>query len=564
VTEAYRPSSLEWPPTREQWDALNETIEDIYRELRRIAGSSSTHELLSATHSDTTEADEVDGDLITGQAGAWKRLAKGTNGQVLEMVSGAPAWSNDGSGLQDLNAAELTGTAPTAVVEHDLLSAHHVDTVTADPVVGDIVIATAPGAVDALKYWFDGLSFPALSRIIDAQSYWFDGLPGDALLTPTTPKWQRLAKGSAGQNLIATATGVEWGGSGSTGAGDPVGAHAQQSGNVTLTQGTTATISFGATSYDRGGFWASGSPTRLTIPTGQSGLYHVVGQIDVTQTFSSTVMVGIYKNGTLLAEFEVATPATGGRQVSCIADCLGGDYLELKATHGSAAGDATITGGSNATFLQATKLLQSETVGELLPDPQRGALLKGNAAATEYERLVIGASGTVLLSDGSDPSWSTRPTLRDVAETISGVWDFTNGLKERGRSAKIGEWTDVAYNSGDFTASAGTWTVDSGDVLEFKYALVGKTMFVSFVIAGTDLSSAAEKLKIAIPGGFTAANRSDNFGFATDNGGTPEPATVTVLAGGTTIDCGLLDGTNWASTAADNTNIVGEIFFDVQ
>jgi hypothetical protein len=168
------------------------------------------------------------------------------------------------------------------------------------------------------------------------------------------------------------------------------------------------------------------------------------------------------------------------------------------------------------------------------------------------------SSGTL-----ADARLSAKVPLDDVAEAITGVWDFSNGLKERGRSAKIGEWTDVAYSAGDFTASAGSWTVDAGDVLEFKYAIIGKTMFVSFVIAGTDLSAAAEKLKIAIPGGFTAANRSDNFGFATDNGGTPEPATVTVLASGTTIDCGLLDGTNWAATSSDNTNIVGEIFFDV-
>lgn len=123
-------------------------------------------------------------------------------------------------------------------------------------------------------------------------------------------------------------------------------------------------------------------------------------------------------------------------------------------------------------------------------------------------------------------------------------------------------WRDVPYASGDYTASAGNWTVDSGDVLYFYYTLVEDFMVVVFTIVTTSVSATPEKLKIKIPAGKTAVKRADNFGFASDNGGTSEPGTITVNDAGTTIDIGLLDGTNWA-TATNATAVVGEIILRV-
>jgi hypothetical protein len=50
------------------------------------------HDLLSLTHPDTTPAAVVNGDLLVGQGGKWARFAKGDDGKIFEMVSGAPAW----------------------------------------------------------------------------------------------------------------------------------------------------------------------------------------------------------------------------------------------------------------------------------------------------------------------------------------------------------------------------------------------------------------------------------------------------------------------------------------
>ena len=59
-------------------------------------GGGSSHEILSATHTDTTAATVVRGDLITGQGPTpkWTRLAKGTQYQVLTGGANEPAWSS--------------------------------------------------------------------------------------------------------------------------------------------------------------------------------------------------------------------------------------------------------------------------------------------------------------------------------------------------------------------------------------------------------------------------------------------------------------------------------------
>lgn len=196
--------------------------------------------------------------------------------------------------------------------------------------------------------------------------------------------------------------------------------------------------------------------------------------------------------------------------------------------------------------------------------PAQGDIIVRNSAG-KWIRKALGAAGTMLRSDGTDPQWSadgsgltslnasniSSGTLADARlssnvplknaiatisaiytfssdpvfnanaipetaiadgsllarlaanETVAGTWTFTPGLKERGRSTAIGEWTSVSYNSGDYTASAGTWTVDSGDVSYFKYTLVGKTMTVAFRIISTSTGvGMGSELRVAVPGGF--------------------------------------------------------------
>jgi hypothetical protein len=64
------------------------------------APATQTSALLSATHTDTTAAGPTRGDIITAQDSSptWKRLAKGSQAQVLRMGANEPEWGTIGTG----------------------------------------------------------------------------------------------------------------------------------------------------------------------------------------------------------------------------------------------------------------------------------------------------------------------------------------------------------------------------------------------------------------------------------------------------------------------------------
>lgn len=72
------------------------------------------HAILSATHTDTLVASVVAGDLIFGNSTPkWARLPKGTDGQILKLVGGYPAWT----GINDLWTDSGTLTYLTSLTD---------------------------------------------------------------------------------------------------------------------------------------------------------------------------------------------------------------------------------------------------------------------------------------------------------------------------------------------------------------------------------------------------------------------------------------------------------------
>lgn len=556
TVKPFRVSPLSWPLDAGQIKGLSDMLEDIYQRLRE---NDSGFDAIDAD--DITEG-TLDADRTETVAGVAGTYGDATN---------VPQVTVDTHG-RVVAAVEVPLSLPATT--HDLLSATHPDTVAASPALGDLVIAQAGAGSATPIAWLDGLPFDYLptSRDNGGEAYWLDGLPAAGLVSSGAVKWKRLAKGTAGQSLVSTALGVEWGaaGGGGSSAGDPVGAHAQQSGDVSVTSAVETAISLGATSFDNGGFWVIGAPTRMTVPNGQDGYYLVHAQATFSNPVIGFTLLRIYKNGAQIAEQEItadntASPTTGGKQVSVIANLVAGDYIEVKVYVSNSLGATTMKGGAASTFVQITKLLQSETIGELLPTPTRGTLVKGNAAGTAYDALAVGAAGTVLLSDGTDPGWSTRPTLRDVAEVITGVWDFSNGLKERGRSALIGEWTSAAYAAGNFTGSgAMTWGVDAADQVDLAIAQIGKTVLMAWRIDSTDVAGVADNtLFITIPGGLTAAKLSIGVLLYSDAGGAFQNGVAQAVGGDTRIWLLKSPVANWTLTAADNSSFRGFIIFTV-
>ena len=130
---------------------------------------------------------------------------------------------------------------------------------------------------------------------------------------------------------------------------------------------------------------------------------------------------------------------------------------------------------------------------------------------------------------------------------------------------RIGAWTTPSYNAGDFTASAGTWTVDSGDVITYAYTTVHKLMTVAFEIHTTDVSATPVTLRIAVPGGATIAKQMRNVITVINAGAAATSGNVVAIAGTTYLSCYVdFTGTStWTATAADNTYVLGQITFEV-
>jgi len=147
----------------------------------------------------------------------------------------------------------------------------------------------------------------------------------------------------------------------------------------------------------------------------------------------------------------------------------------------------------------------------------------------------------------------------------SGSVSAQAGYYERTRSTALGEWIAVSYSSGNFTASAGSWTVDSGDVVRNRYTLIGKTMIWTVALKETDVSSTPVELRIAIPGSNTAnAEAGCRAYYAQDAGTVVTDVRASVAASGTYVSLIRDSVANWTTTSGDNTWVYFTITFEVQ
>lgn len=68
-----------------------------------------------------------------------------------------------------------------------------------------------------------------------------------------------------------------------------------------------------------------------------------------------------------------------------------------------------------------------------------------------------------------------------------------------------GNWIDVAHAGANFTASSGTWTVDSGDQTIFRYRQDGNMLTYDLALTGTSVSATPSFLRVALVNGLVCA-----------------------------------------------------------
>lgn len=127
------------------------------------------------------------------------------------------------------------------------------------------------------------------------------------------------------------------------------------------------------------------------------------------------------------------------------------------------------------------------------------------------------------------------------------------------------QFSDVAFAAANFGATGSmTWTVDSGDVVTFRYAVWGNLLFIWLNLQTTTVGGtvAGQQLTVKIPGGFTAKKTTGVPGLAGPNGGSLEVFNVTTTAGSTLLTLVRI-GADWAA-GADNTRLTFETTIEIQ
>jgi tetrahydromethanopterin S-methyltransferase subunit E len=132
-------------------------------------------------------------------------------------------------------------------------------------------------------------------------------------------------------------------------------------------------------------------------------------------------------------------------------------------------------------------------------------------------------------------------------------------------NAVIGDWTTVAFSAGNFGASAGSWTVTSGQVLVNTYLYFNKMFFWHLNVSSSAVSTTPASLYAVTPmngtGHILISNAMNHpVAFAADNGAVV-PCVVRPV-NTVSVEIVRADGTPFHASAS-TTAIVFSVWFQI-
>jgi hypothetical protein len=479
--------------------------------------------------SDVTIGGQAAGDLLyASSASAWGNLAKGSDNQVLTVVSGALSWQTPTTGVTTL--AALTDVTITSAATGDYLRydngawVNHAGVQAADLSVpsqaqGDLMYrgASSWGRLalgtngQVLQSNGTDAAWATLSTALDdLTDVTFTGsvAQGDVLYH-TGSNWNRLAKGSDGQVLTATATSINWEtpttGSTTLGGLSDVTITSQAAGDLLYASSTSAwdNVAVGSTgdvlTVSGGGLpvWAAPSSGATTL----GGL----SDVDITGAADGDYLRHngsdwVDATGLAIGDLTVASEATGdliyrsaggwtrlgigtnGQQL------ISNGTLPVWSDHGlNNLTDVQITTPANNDLLlynsTANRWENQSTLD--ISTLNHGAEARGDLVyydGADWNRLARGADNTFLRSTAASVAWETPP-ISDLSDVdLSGAADGaviyfdgsnwidlalgTSGqVLQAGASAPA--WATLSTALNDLTDVDITGSVASGDVLYY-------------------------------------------------------------------------------------------------
>lgn len=219
---------------------------------------------------------------------------------------------------------------------------------------------------------------------------------------------------------------------------------------------------------------------------------------------------------------------------------------------------AQIQGSAQAVDASGNRVPTTSADGQ--PDEQAPAVELGWREALDQRCGWIAQTCRQLVASIST-GYATEHNDNDTHKDI-----HADSISERGRTVANGVWVDVPFNPANFVGS-GAMTVAVATQTTYAYMLVGKTMTVSFILAGITIGGTPDTLiMVKIPAGYVSKRATPATFFVVDNG------TLTTGWGGVQAQSStqvpyivvhLTSGANWQASAA-LTQAWGTVSFEVQ
>lgn len=197
---------------------------------------------------------------------------------------------------------------------------------------------------------------------------------------------------------------------------------------------------------------------------------------------------------TLLIE-NLGTAAVTLAFESAASDAPNRIYTRLGTNHVLATGQTALVGYLNQRWRVASPLATDVSSGFVV----------GPASATDNAVVRFDTTSGQLVQNSG--------VLIDDSNNLYVV----GNIRERGRVAPMGEWTDVAASSSWFAvggAGAGNW--DPGTISTYAYALIGKTLHLQIYCSSGTWYVGGGTLNVLLPAGLIASRYTKGSAFLTN------------------------------------------------
>lgn len=129
--------------------------------------------------------------------------------------------------------------------------------------------------------------------------------------------------------------------------------------------------------------------------------------------------------------------------------------------------------------------------------------LNDTAQPSGSRAFIMQNSSQIFSISALNDDYSSFVLYGILTATRAGDVKVIRDLYEKQRTTPLGHWVQIPYDVANFTSDAGAWSVPSGNVLTYDYMLLGKTMWLAFLLTGGSITGSPAGLRLQLPSGYT-------------------------------------------------------------